>query len=977
MDIQSAALNEFFVLYPVIIQGWVSPVKPADIAHGGIPKALYDGQAQGLECLVDPWTELQLRSWIMAADDRVDLYVNGDPTPVTGKTIASGEEQLRVRLYLPHGYLMQGVNRLHYKVTRPGGNVEPSRDLNVLYHLRPADNLDLVIPADVLKDGVSAARAAQGVEFGFTYANRRNHDRIEFLLGDTQVRFDVPDGTAPITHTLFTDTFQKAGDNPSAVAEFYVVDQLGNRVKSPEKRLDIHLDRLDLSAPTVKGQTGTNFSPTQPEVRVLVPQGSLLPSDKLSVIWKGATDVPAGSYPSPQRLVSAGLEIAVPRSVLAYSLTKTVTVTYVIERNGKLSPSLPLNLNILALPATALTPPKIVEADANNFLDVMAQGSKNATIHALLHTLIEAGQPCWLSLEGKKADGTAHNLALWNGLPAQVNTTWINQGFWPAALANSYLKQLGHGTTLTIKFKVSLDKSNNPATATVFPDRTYTIKAVELVVPTLDNVLDAGNKEVLQGGLTVSTTLKLKGTAAKGQPVEIFDGSGASAVSKGTVSANPTTGIWEHTITVPVGGRRLYAQSRYHPTSVYSNVRTLTVTAVVAPTISSVKGSPSGVEIPNGGTTVETSVTLTGTASKGQSVEIFDGSGASAVSKGTATAHPTTGDWERTITVPVGGRRLYAKSLYHSTATYSNVHLLTVVAVVSPTITSVKGGSASGPEIPNGTSTTATTFVFTGKASANQKIELRDKGAEKATIPVGPTGNYSHTLTDQAQGDHSYTVKATYGALPESAARTLKVVAGLSAGNDRTLVLSGFIVAQDRAPRNFPAAAIFTQQASGGLSPYKSYTSNNPSVASVTNQGTVTCKANGTATITVTDSANATASYIVQVSGIKTMLRNDATWRTWPEAYNYCQARGGRLATLSQMQAFYNLYAREGGNVAALLGWPLIQNHPSALFGAWVADGGGGSHYFFNLTGTLAHGYNAPYGPHGDGYRRPALCLIG
>ncbi|MHC8370898.1 hypothetical protein ACYZT2_08840 [Pseudomonas sp. MDT1-85] len=246
MDIQSAAFNELFVLYPVIIPGWVSPVKPADSAHGGIPKALYDGQAQGLECLVDPWTELQLRSWIMAVDDRVDLYCNGDLVPGAGQIVKPGEEQLRQRLYLPHGYLMHGVNRLHYVVTRVGGNSEISRDLLVLYHLRPADNLNLVIPADVLRNGVSAERAAQGVAFGFTYANRRNHDRIEFLLGDTQVRFDVPDGTAPITHTLFTDTFQKAGNNPSTVAEFYVVDQLGNRAKSTEKRLDIHLDRVEL-----------------------------------------------------------------------------------------------------------------------------------------------------------------------------------------------------------------------------------------------------------------------------------------------------------------------------------------------------------------------------------------------------------------------------------------------------------------------------------------------------------------------------------------------------------------------------------------------------------------------------------------------------------------------------------------------------------------------------------------------------------
>ena len=425
MDIQSAALNELFVLHPVIIPGWVSPVKPADIAHGGIPKALYDGQAKGLECLIDPWTELKLRSWSMAAYDRVDLYINDDPTPVVGKTVNPGEEQLRISLHVPLGALPHGVSRLHYMVTRGSDNSAPSRDLLVLYHLRPVDNLDLVIPADVLKDGVSAARAAQGVEFGFTYANRRNHDRIEFLLGDTQVRFDVPDGTAPITHTLFTDTFQKAGENQSAVVEFYVVDQLGNRVKSPAKELDIHLNRLDLPAPTVKGQTGNNFSPTQPEVRVLVPLGSLLPSDKLSVIWQGAAGTPvAGSYASPQRLVSAGLEIAVPRSVLAYSLGNQVTVTYVVERNGKPTTSLPLPLNILTLPATALIPPKIVEADANNFLDLMLLGSKNATIHALLHTLIEAGQPCWLSLEGKKARRrTARRTTCRCGTASQTKST--------------------------------------------------------------------------------------------------------------------------------------------------------------------------------------------------------------------------------------------------------------------------------------------------------------------------------------------------------------------------------------------------------------------------------------------------------------------------------------------------------------------------------------------------------------------------
>jgi hypothetical protein len=59
-------------------------------------------------------------------------------------------------------------------------------------------------------------------------------------------------------------------------------------------------------------------------------------------------------------------------------------------------------------------------------------------------------------------------------------------------------------------------------------------------------------------------------------------------------------------------------------------------------------------------------------------VEIYDGNGPSAVPKGKATAHATTGVWELTITVTAGAHRLYAKSLYHSGNVYSNVRTLTV-----------------------------------------------------------------------------------------------------------------------------------------------------------------------------------------------------------------------------------------------------------------------------------------------------------
>jgi len=84
-----------------------------------------------------------------------------------------------------------------------------------------------------------------------------------------------------------------------------------------------------------------------------------------------------------------------------------------------------------------------------------------------------------------------------------------------------------------------------------------------------------------------------------------------------------------------------------------------------------------------------------------------------------------------------------------------------------PTITSVKG-LPSDVEIPENTSTSETSFVFSGTASANQTIELRDAGVKKDTIAVGLTGDWTHTLNGQAVGVHKYTVKATYGGLPES-----------------------------------------------------------------------------------------------------------------------------------------------------------------------------------------------------------------
>jgi hypothetical protein len=150
-------------------------------------------------------------------------------------------------------------------------------------------------------------------------------------------------------------------------------------------------------------------------------------------------------------------------------------------------------------------------------------------------------------------------------------------------------------------------------------------------------------------------------------------------VSKDQPIADPTTGIWTLTVSgLAVAAHRFTAKALYGSGQV-SAERTLTVVAVIVPTLTNVQDD-SGKEIPEAGATTSITLKLRGQASNGQQVEIFEGTYASAVSKGIATANPTTGIWERSITVEVGERRLYALSLYHSAPTYSNVRTLTVAS---------------------------------------------------------------------------------------------------------------------------------------------------------------------------------------------------------------------------------------------------------------------------------------------------------
>ncbi|EJN21525.1 hypothetical protein PMI36_03580 [Pseudomonas sp. GM79] len=260
MDGQSNSPDDsnVFVLYPVMIPGWVTPVQPAGIADGGIPKRIYDEAPEGLECLIDPWIEFRTRGIEpLALNDRVDLYIDSWPAAVAGKTIQPADVDQRIALHIPKDRLREGVNEIYYKVTRPSENSSrDSRKLKVLYHRFTPGEPDhsqrtVQLPPEVVNKGIDKAMAERGVVVGFDYPFRRAYDLIRLNVGRTYIDRRVePNEASPITTTLFTPTFEAAGDNDKTRFEYLIIDQLSNTsVLSAPTYIDVHLARLDLKAP--------------------------------------------------------------------------------------------------------------------------------------------------------------------------------------------------------------------------------------------------------------------------------------------------------------------------------------------------------------------------------------------------------------------------------------------------------------------------------------------------------------------------------------------------------------------------------------------------------------------------------------------------------------------------------------------------------------------------------------------------------
>ncbi|NID16031.1 Ig-like domain-containing protein [Luteibacter yeojuensis] len=113
----------------------------------------------------------------------------------------------------------------------------------------------------------------------------------------------------------------------------------------------------------------------------------------------------------------------------------------------------------------------------------------------------------------------------------------------------------------------------------------------------------------------------------------------------------------------------------------------------------------------------------------------------------------------------------------------------------------------------------------------------------------------------------------------------------------------------------FDANNSITRVASGGQPPY-TYRSSNQQVAVVTSSGHVTPRANGSATISVTDSANATAAYTITFTGIVQV--SYVGHYLYSNAQSAVTGRGERLPTEGELMLLQQAFAGR---------WPYAAGH--------------------------------------------------
>nr|WP_282359102.1 hypothetical protein [Pseudomonas sp. PS01303] len=344
----------------------------------------------------------------------------------------------------------------------------------------------------------------------------------------------------------------------------------------------------------------------------------------------------------------------------------------------------------------------------------------------------------WIgSKTGTKTDGiTLSSLTEGKPVAFRIDAEFISGNNNGTVLAKYLIKRAAGGTSYSnaLEFRVG----------------------AELVVPVITSVKDPYGKEVPNGSTITNDSVTLTGTATAGLEVNIFDGT----TPKGTAAVN-ASGVWTRGVGGLVNGPHSLTAKGIYGSNPVSVPRTFVVAHALVPAITSVKDSK-GIDIPQNGTTVDTTVTLTGTGTANRAVDIYDGT----TLRDSAPIN-AQGIWTYTAaSLSIAAHAFKAKAKYGS-ETESAFRTFTVAAATVPMITSVL--DSKGIAIPQNGLTVESSVKVGGTATPHQTILIYNNSVSTGGFATADAqGKWDRDLVGLAQGDCNLTAVAQYGSNPVS-----------------------------------------------------------------------------------------------------------------------------------------------------------------------------------------------------------------
>ncbi|MBF6031449.1 hypothetical protein ICY20_27190, partial [Pseudomonas sp. P115] len=210
------------------------------------------------------------------------------------------------------------------------------------------------------------------------------------------------------------------------------------------------------------------------------------------------------------------VEFDVSRETVAANIgnaNQAVTFKYVVTRAGKPKDSQVLTVTVLPIPQDELnkTIIRINEADPHTQILDLTKVTEGATSYVGTWPFITAPWPVWLRLMGKK-NGVDYAHTLYDGSAgAYVNAGWVANGYFEYPVPYEYLKELDHGSELSMEFKAAFSGSTVEADAILFPVTFYSIANQPKVSITWDFNDNTFQGWLPQGGYAVDNDLNVAG----------------------------------------------------------------------------------------------------------------------------------------------------------------------------------------------------------------------------------------------------------------------------------------------------------------------------------------------------------------------------------------------------------------------------------------------------------------------------------